>query len=194
MGFFYLLINGYRYTMLAPIFEKIQYFLSLLSFFLGCFTVCIVIDFYQKHPYLGSRLIAFEQVVDCNGPKNFFYVDGWSESEGTHRWSDGKVATLAFDLNKPHSDTCVNYLITVKVNMVKNTCQGLDFSLNDYTLGATRLCQGDSLFQVSFSRGILSYDRSNIFRIKISSPVKTPEFNDNRLLGIAVSEFTLRCK
>src|SRR5690606_18599344 len=100
-------------------FKIAEYLLSFISFVISLVALYMLLSFVVRHPYVGTKLISFNQVVSSDGPPRFFYVDGWSVHEGDYRWTDGKVATIAFTLLKPSIDSCLNYSFLFKVVMVK---------------------------------------------------------------------------
>lgn len=111
--------------------------------------------------------------------------DGWSGPEETHRWNDGKSASLVFRLDPGPVAQAPRRLA---LNLLPHGTQRTRWRLNGTDLGERQLA-ADTQLAFSLAPGLLR-EGENVLRIEMPD-ARRPGSGDGRVLGLAFKSLRL---
>ncbi len=170
--------------------------LALLGAGMFLVTTYLVVTFIVRHPYKGAKTLRVNSIFSAmQDPSGVFFIKGWSYSEGTHRWTDGKIAKLAFSIedNNEHDKSCSQKVLNLYPIMVIDSCQSLSININEKYLLNYLLCETDTIISIPLPGEIVNYDKTNLLTIAIGAP-RVPSDFDKRLLGFAINKYSVQCR
>lgn len=117
---------------------------------------------------------------------DIIFNDGWSDSEPTHRWTDGKKSSLLFKIDE--NITCSPYL---KITGFTLGRQFIDILVNGDTVYGNWI-EGRVSIERSFSVETI---KNGLIRVEFIMPeARTPENGDPRVLALALQSIRIGCE
>ncbi|WP_259055402.1 alkaline phosphatase family protein [Methylohalomonas lacus] len=149
-----------------------------------------------KHVDLLPNVRNGEKISLVNADSNVYVAFGWSPSEGSHRWTDGGVAGIEFEISRIRGDEDIAFQLAAAPYLAQGKIeeQQVEVIANGYKLDTWAISK-KGIFDVRIPAKAIGEKGHVQLSLNISNPAAPSSFghsNDNRNLGLAAHWFRLR--